>query len=325
MAVTATSAAFFEIIIGSFIYGLFLSLSIFSNMLYIQRIGRSQGMRSRRMLMGTILRKPMIIGGLLMTLLISARWILDVIDTAHGFLVSRDPELYFAAPLRPRAVVEVGFVPVSVLICDIMIIYRLWIVWNKSSVVVLFPMLALLGQLANGIGGTYQLAVTRPGESMYTGKLEQWLVQESVFNLGTNLYATGFIAYRICATSFGLSDPTITRVNTGNNLSKSMAIVVESCVLLSVWIIIGIISYSIKSPFHWFVLGNIGTISGIAFMLINVRVALGWSQSDEPIVSASKIVFNADGTLSVPAGVTTDIEVDNRTDPEAGKIAPTDV
>ncbi|KAK7061984.1 hypothetical protein R3P38DRAFT_2832715 [Favolaschia claudopus] len=277
------------------------------------------------MLMGTILRKPMIIGGLLITLLISARWVLDVIDTAHGFLNSRDPESYFAAPPRPRAIAELGLISASVLICDTMIIYRLWIVWNRSFVVVLVPMLALLGLLASGIGSTYQLAVTCPGESRFTEKIKQWIVQECVFNLVTNLYATGFIAYRICVTSSGLSDAANIRVNTRNALSRSTAIVVESSVLLSVWIIIGIILFAIKSPFHWFALGTLGTISGISFMLINVRVALGWSQSDEPIVSASKIVFNADGTPSVPATVLTDIEVDNGTDLEAGKILVIDV
>ncbi|KAK7061982.1 hypothetical protein R3P38DRAFT_682717 [Favolaschia claudopus] len=325
MAVTATSAAFFELVIGSLFYGLFLTLAIFSNMLYIQRIGRSQGTRSRRTLMRIILRKPMIVGGLLITLLISARWVLDVIDTTHGFLNSSDRELYFTAPLRPRAVVELGLISASVFICDIMIIYRLWIVWNRSFVVVLFPMLALLGLLATGIGGTYQLAVDRPGDSMFTGKIKDWIAPEGVFNLVTNLYATGLIAYRICVTKCGLSGAAIIRVKTGNDLSRFLATIVESSALLSVSIIIEMITYSIKSPFHWFVLGNLGSISGISFMLINVRVALGWSQSDEPIVSASKIVFNADGTLSVPARALTDIEVDNGTDREAGKITLTDV
>jgi hypothetical protein len=38
------------------------------------------------------------------------------------------------------------------------------------------------------------------------------------------------------------------------------------------------ITYATKSPLEGFVLVTLGTVSGISFMLINVRVALGWGQ-----------------------------------------------
>ena len=39
------------------------------------------------------------------------------------------------------------------------------------------------------------------------------------------------------------------------------------------------ITYSIKSLMQPFVIATLGTVSGISFMLINVRVALGWSEA----------------------------------------------
>ncbi|KAK7061990.1 hypothetical protein R3P38DRAFT_682964 [Favolaschia claudopus] len=326
MAVTVSAAAFFEVLIGSFLYGLFLLLAILSTMLYIQRISR-EGTRSHRTLTRTIIRKPMIMGGLLISLVVSVRWILDVIDAAHGFLYLGDPDFYFLAPVGLRRATGVGFLLASVVVGDTMIIYRLWIVWNKSTAVVVFPILTLSGLLGAGIGVAHRLTVTPPGESLFSEKLKRCIVQESVFSLVTNVYATGktlsdltstpyrsyhsaLIAYRICTTTCGVSDAAMIRVKTGNDLTRFLATLVESSALLSVWIVFEMITYWIKSPLHWFVLGNMGTISGISFMLINVRVALGSSRSDQPIMAATKIELNVNEFLAVSAGVRTDTQVD---------------
>ncbi|KAJ7791661.1 hypothetical protein B0H14DRAFT_3160761 [Mycena olivaceomarginata] len=133
-------------------------------------------------------------------------------------------------------------------------IYRLWIVWNKSTPVVILPLLALLGMIAGGIGVTHQLTII------------------------TNIYSTGLIAYRIHKINTLASSTGLTRVNGGEDLKSVMAILVESSALLSTWIVFEMITYATKSPLEGFVLVTLGTVSGISFMLINVRVALGWGQ-----------------------------------------------
>ncbi|KAK7054162.1 hypothetical protein R3P38DRAFT_1484862 [Favolaschia claudopus] len=221
MAVTVSAAAFFEVLIGSFLYGLFLLLAILSTMLYVQRISR-EGTRFHRTLTRTILRKPMIMGGLLISLVVSVRWILDVIDAAHGFLYLGDSEFYFLAPVGLRRATGVGFLLASVVVGDTMIIYRLWIVWNKSTAVVVFPILTLLAMLVGaGIDVAHRLTVTPPGESLFSQILGRCIVQESVFSLVTNVYATVLIAYRICTTTCGVSDAAMIRLKTGNELTIS--------------------------------------------------------------------------------------------------------
>ncbi|KAK7061981.1 hypothetical protein R3P38DRAFT_682545 [Favolaschia claudopus] len=315
MALTASTSAFFEAVIGSLLFGIYVVLAVFSTMLHIQRISRNQAATPGRTTIRTILRSPMILGGLLISLVLTPRWILDIIDTADGFLNSDDPNLYFLAPVRTRAVTGLGFLLTSLLICDAMIVYRLWIVWNRSIAIVLFPILALLGLLAGGIGVARQFAVTPLGESMFSEKIKQWIVQNSVFNLVTNVYATALIAYRVCMNNYRLSSATVIRVKVGNDLTTFLAILVESSALLSIWIIFEMVTYAIKSPLNWFVLGNLGTISGISFMLINVRVALGWSQSGQSM-HLEPLEFSGEPNLANlnPTRVRMERTVDTRVD-----------
>ncbi|KAJ7791663.1 hypothetical protein B0H14DRAFT_3115392 [Mycena olivaceomarginata] len=260
LALTTTSASFFATVIGSFFYGLFFILAILSTALHIQRIMCNHPSACRRVIMRSVLRNPMIMAGFTLFLTVTAHWILDMIDTAHGLLESDNPQVYFIAPIRPRAVTGVGFFLASLVTCDAMIIYRLWIVWN------------------NGIGVTRQLTIMTVGESLFSNGTARWIVTDSVFNLLTNIYSTGLIAYRIHEINTLASSVGLTRVNGGEDLKSVMAILVESSAFLSTWIVFEMVTYTIKSPLQSFVQVTLGTVSGISFMLINVRVALGWGQ-----------------------------------------------
>ncbi|KAF8142302.1 hypothetical protein K438DRAFT_1784908 [Mycena galopus ATCC 62051] len=234
LALTTTSAAFFAASIGSFFYGLFFILAILSNGLHIQRILRNHENLSRAASMRYVLRNPMVIAGFAMFLIVSARWVLDVVDTAYGLLDSDDPQVYFMAPIRPRAVVGV--------VC--------------------------------GIGITHQVAVTPLGDSTFENALRHWIVTDALSNLLTNVYSTALIAYRIHLIN---SNPVIARLHGREDLKYPT----ESSRFLSgsAWIVFGMIAYAAKSPLDGFARTTLGTVSGISFMLINVRVALGWGQT----------------------------------------------
>ncbi|KAF8142303.1 hypothetical protein K438DRAFT_1486669, partial [Mycena galopus ATCC 62051] len=257
---TTTSASFFAASIGSFVYGLFFILALLSNGLHIQRIIQNYKNISRRALMSCVLRNRMIMAGFTMFLVVTARWVLDVVNTAYGLLESNDPEVYFQAPFSTPAVIGVGFLVASLLVCDTILVYRLWIVWNKSTAVVIFPCLSLLGMLASGIGVTHQMAVITPGESPFSEQPSRWIVSDMV----SNLLFVNFLSISIQFCSF----------EARRYLSASNLVMTFSSG--SAWIVFGMVTYATKSPLDRFVRATLGTVSGISFMLINVRVALGW-------------------------------------------------
>ncbi|KAJ6515595.1 hypothetical protein C8R45DRAFT_213168 [Mycena sanguinolenta] len=260
LALTPSSAAFFGVVIGSFLYGLFFLLAILSTVLHIQRIKRnhSENAGGSRGVMRSVLRNPMILAGFAMFLTVTARWVLDIVDTAYGLLESEDSELYFSTPVGPTAVAGMAFFIASLVICDTMIVYRLWSIWNNSTMVAIFPFFSLLGMLACGIGFTYQMATMTPGDSVFAAQIRRWVVTDSVLNLVTNVYCTAFIAYRIRVVN---SVPTLARLNGRKDLKSIIAILIESAALLSTCITLGILTYPTKSPLEGFSRPRLGSES----------------------------------------------------------------
>ncbi|KAF8217033.1 hypothetical protein K438DRAFT_1798192 [Mycena galopus ATCC 62051] len=281
LPLTQALASFLDAILGSFLYGLFFNLAILSTVLHIQRIMHRNQSTPHRTIIGSVLRNPMIMTGFALFFTVTARWVVDMIGTASELLdpESNNPE----APTRLTTILEFCLVIASLMICDAMIVYRLWIVWNKSTLVAIFPFLTLFGMLASAIGFIHQLTMNPRGASLSSNELGRWIVIDSVFNLVTNVYSTGLIAYRI----YTIHSQTGLRPMGGTSLKSVIAIMVESSVLLSAWIVFGMIVHGTKLPLDNPVISTLGTVSGISFMLINVRVALSWSHTDQ-ILSGSR-------------------------------------
>ncbi|KAF7352531.1 hypothetical protein MVEN_01218100 [Mycena venus] len=160
--------------------------------------------------------------------------------------------------------------------------------------------------LAFGIGVTRRLAFA---ESLFSHKITRWLLTDIVFNLVTNIYCTGFIAYRIYTINSKVS--AITRAHGGEDLVCVTAILIESSALLSAWIVFGMITYAIKSVLEIFVLNTLATVAGISFMLINVRGALGWGHTNQSITGFSvNRAYPGIPSPSMATGVRMETQVD---------------
>ncbi|KAJ7811648.1 hypothetical protein B0H14DRAFT_3150718 [Mycena olivaceomarginata] len=293
LALTTASASFFATVIGSFFYGLFFILVILSTALHIQRIMRNHPSTSRGATNALCSAKSHDYGGLHVV--------------SHRHRESDNPQVYFIAPIRPRAVTGVGFFLASLVTCDAMIVGPDTSHGTSYSLFLDISSLDRVEQVYASCDlpsshSTWNDRCHAPTDHydcrrkpVFNGTAS-WIVTDSVFNLlfvifspstsvvkltrvcRTNIYSTGLIAYRIHKINTLASSAGLTRVNGGEDLKSVMAILVESSALLSTWIVFEMITYATKSPLEGFVLVTLGTVSGISFMLINVRVALGWGQ-----------------------------------------------
>jgi len=305
LPLTPALASFLDAVLGSFLYGIFFNLAVLSTVLHIQRTVRHH----QSSITGSILRNPMIMTGIALFFTVTARWLVDMIGTASELLdpESNNPLL----PTRLTTTLGFSFFLASLIICDAMIVYRLWSVWNKSTLVAIFPFLTLFGMLASGIAFIHHLTMTTREASFFEKELGRLIVVDSVFNLVTNIYSTGLIAYRIYAIN---SHAGLGRTQ-GGNLSSVVAIMVESSALLSGWIVFEMIVHGTKSSLDILVISTLGTISGISFMLINVRVALGWSDINRTLSSSrGSDSINRAYPAAPPTRVRMDTQVDMRVD-----------
>ncbi|KAJ6515580.1 hypothetical protein C8R45DRAFT_1140125 [Mycena sanguinolenta] len=276
LKLTTTCAAFFGAAIGSFLYGLFFILTILSTALHIQRMSRTQGPLNapRGMILRRILLNPMLVGGFTMFLTVTAHWVLDMVDTAYGVLESDDPDVYFLAPDKlpfKKEVVELAFPR-----CIVFGLFGANLRWLQ------LPPLSIIGKLVCGIGIIHQMTVTQLGDSMFSNPLRQWIVADGVLALVTNIYSPLMISYRIHTIR---SNPA-PAAHGREDLKSIIAILIESAALLRqifsflcAATVFSMITYATKSPLDGYNRATLGTVSGLSFMLINVRVALGWSQT----------------------------------------------
>ncbi|KZT05791.1 uncharacterized protein LAESUDRAFT_655097 [Laetiporus sulphureus 93-53] len=266
--------------IESFFYGIFFTLSTVSFYLLYRRQkglgaweggGRSQSdSRSRNAI--TIL----LVSSALIFFSNTVHWTAAVARPFEAFVYYKGgnaPLDFYADLSQPTEVVQSAATIFTIVVYDAMIIYRLWIVWAFNKRVVMFPLCTLVGLTVCGVGTVYQMTTFRLGENVFVTALGRWLNSSCAFSLCTNVYSTTMIAWRIW------------RINSAivgyrhDSLMSVMATVVESAVLYTIWTIFFLVTYETQSNLQFVTNETLPFVAGISFMLINVRVGMGWAQN----------------------------------------------
>lgn len=158
---------------------------------------------------------------------------------------------------------------VAIFVADLILIYRLYIVWNRSKTI-----LCLGGAPIVAYVVLFIPYIVIPAKTKHYW--EAGVAIMSFLNLGTNIVVTILISYRIWTTS------RLTRaLGDGKVIIKVIAIVVESAALQTMWMVTYSILHVLRSDASYMVLYSLPPISGITSSLVNVRVGLGWATGEE--------------------------------------------
>ncbi|KZT00807.1 uncharacterized protein LAESUDRAFT_527375 [Laetiporus sulphureus 93-53] len=258
----------------SFLYGIFVLLFGVSTYLLIRR-GERQRQMSTSGATRPMWKTPMFIAAMIMACTVTAHWILTVVRLFDAFVNyegGTKPLVAYGDLSFRTEVVKTAFLVMTILTSDIMIIYRLYIVWSYNYWIVIFPMLTWCGLIACGTGVCWQFAVYTLGEDVFETSAGRWITSDCVFTFTTNVYCSILIAWRVWRTRIH------TQSYGGANIMGALAIIIESAALQSSWNLIFFITYQVKSNIQFTTCDLWGVIAGISFMLINLRVSLGWAQ-----------------------------------------------
>jgi len=163
------------------------------------------------------------------------------------------------------------------LIFDLVLIYRCWVIWDRSWRVTCIPLLLWIVCLTSAILALYYIqinAYTRSAKILFFSRTE-WYRFEMLFyscNIAINIYATTAIVYRIMR---------ITGRAGNRGLRQICRILVESATpytLTSAIILIADAVAQSKQSFGWEMLQSIAkdvnfSVASISFNLILIRVA----------------------------------------------------
>lgn len=265
------------ICIESVLYGVFVVLLVVSLWLHIhqqQRHARPPPCGERRYTFIT----PVSVSSICMLVSNTVHWLAAVVRLFDAFVYFADgtqPLLYYADPSQPTEVVQSGALFFTGIVGDGMLIYRLWMIWGRSKSMIIFPMCTYIGLIVSGMLATYELTQLHIGDDVFVSAENCWLTSASVFTLCSKLYCTGLIAWRIWTMG---GDTEKMHVRGTRNLVRTVAIIVESGSLYTMWTILFIVTYQAHLNVQFTVIETWPFAAGIASMLINIRISMGWSQ-----------------------------------------------
>ncbi|KAJ3552180.1 hypothetical protein NP233_g12941 [Leucocoprinus birnbaumii] len=268
-----------SILIETVCYGVFLILFALSTYLLVQRrryyLRKSNEKRRLRSIM--IYQ----VTGILMFLTITAKWsfwwaeVFPIHTSQESGAPTRLPRLKRISYRMEEVVTQL-----TIVLGDLITIYRLWILSSRNKPMIVFPILAFFGYLACAISlsGPANDTTDKP-IPIQDGKLRMtnWDIAVVTSTVSITVYIVVAIAWIILRTRYKVAS---TKISGSRSLNQALVILVESAALYAIWNIIFLIAGAgFESPIALSFLDAIPAIYGISVTLINVRVGLGWARS----------------------------------------------
>ncbi|KAJ7648760.1 hypothetical protein DFH06DRAFT_1476235 [Mycena polygramma] len=257
-----------SLILESFLYGILLLL--FISTVYF--------LATRRTLAGTKqtvkhhFTSVVFLGVTTLFMVATIHWIIVIYQAFFAFvhLSNTAAENAFYENLaEPQEVAKSALSGIALLPGDALVMYRLWIIFERKGGVLVFPILCQLGCVVALV--CLMLGAVTANSTLLAEDGRPWIALEFVLSLLGNIYSTGFISYRI-------SRVTTVIAAKESRLMWFLSIMVESAALQTLWLVFGATAGLSTSSLAFIGIANFPAIVGISNTLIHARVGLGWSQ-----------------------------------------------
>ncbi|KAF9452082.1 hypothetical protein P691DRAFT_772558 [Macrolepiota fuliginosa MF-IS2] len=208
-----------------------------------------------------------------MFLTLSGAWALSWIRILKPALVGlgSGSGLFFASANSVRGTLSAAIFGRGILFLatsktnDLILTYRLWVIFNKSIRVMAVPYFIWVGYLVAGIGLIANYI-------MFRKISREWFLCFISLSIAMNVYFTGSVLTKVRQvrkfTSYG-----------GTNITKAMTIVIESAAIYTIWFFVLVVGSAVPNAGLLAGIFSEGAapVAGIVTMLVNVRVGLGWA------------------------------------------------
>jgi len=185
------------------------------------------------------------------------------------------------------------------LFSDILITWRVYMVWEKNWKICVIPALLCAGVFTAGIAAGVYEGLVVPGESIFLKKISSWATAQFSMSLAMNVTATLLIASRIIYVTRQLRqlNPELMRT-----YWRVIVIIVESAFAAAVMQILELAFYEAKFPVVYFIADSTVQIVAMAPLLIIVLVGLtrdrkdgSWGTSFAMSEEMTDVRFNSSG------------------------------
>ncbi|EKM60357.1 uncharacterized protein PHACADRAFT_189490 [Phanerochaete carnosa HHB-10118-sp] len=169
-----TTGYLLGLVLETLIYGMYIVLFILSMYFLVGDGGRKRrdtGMSNSMLLITS--------GNILLFVTISAEWIIITIRSFAGFIDHGNepdgPLLYFSSLIDGTTAAAMSLGVVETVVANFVMVYRLWIVWERKWLIVALPACTLLGTLISGVVFVYRLQELIPSENFFESPCAPWV------------------------------------------------------------------------------------------------------------------------------------------------------
>ncbi|KAF8883522.1 hypothetical protein BD779DRAFT_825736 [Infundibulicybe gibba] len=249
------------IAIESVLYGIFLVLDIAA--LYI--LFRRRGYRS--------INKPLVFAAIVMLLLATAQFVVDATITFDAFITISDRptrQVYINNITVPIIAATHAIYFTMMIVGDVIVIYRCYVVWGYSLRVVAFPILCSVGSGACAYQAIW--AVQHPNFNLTVENNMAFPVFSLSF--AANGIATSLIAYKIWKADRQLKK-TMSIISTRRSLLPAARIIIESGAVNTAYLFIHMFVVYSNDAFGVQIMASIASpLVGIIFTMVIIRATL---------------------------------------------------
>ncbi|KAJ7181222.1 hypothetical protein C8R46DRAFT_599187 [Mycena filopes] len=271
--ITIIPANLAALVVDTFLYGLFFLLFLLTVYFLAARRTLAGTRHTRRHHFTSLV----FMGLATLFLVVTVHWSIVIYQAFYVFIhlaTIATEDAFYADLGQMSEVLKVILLFIAILLGDGLVTYRLWIIWGRKRLVVIFPVLALVGVAVSAAAVIYQFSEWEPKlrGTLFYEESEPWTTTGFGLSLVANIYSTGFIIYRILKQE---------RVKSDSRLMSFLSILAESAALQTVWVIFGAVVEVAHSDVVFIAIDTFPAIIGISNTLIHARVGLGWSQSSD--------------------------------------------
>ncbi|KAG2356394.1 hypothetical protein BDR07DRAFT_1364233 [Suillus spraguei] len=215
---------------------------------------------------------PSLVVALLLLILSTAHIVVNIIRTGDGLVKYRDtfsggPEAFFSDVSQVTYLTKNILYVIQTLLADGVLIYRCYVVWQSTWIIILLCML-WCSVLLTGICATYISSQVR--SNFFGGDLAPWVEAFLVLTIISNLLSSGLLAYRIWAIERNVSTVRTTK----STMMPILRALMDSAILYSAFLFPGLICFLTSNIGGIVVLDMAMPIMSIAFYMVLIRIAI---------------------------------------------------
>ncbi|RPD53160.1 hypothetical protein L226DRAFT_522578 [Lentinus tigrinus ALCF2SS1-7] len=209
-----------------------------------------------------------------------------------------NPSRFFADASSTGSLIKNGINVVQAIISDMVIVYRTFIVWNCSYLVIILPVLVFLADAGMGIWSVITLSQTKSGSTLILAAVSVRVRYFFVLTFCLNMLCACLICFRIWRSGYkvryGYSDSPLSRV---------MAVVVESAGFYCAYLFVIIVTNSVGSNVFFIFLDPTPPVVAIVYTMLIVRAHTERENISTPLPST--LQFSRTRASSMHPGIQT--------------------